>query len=127
MPAAVVYATPVASHRSVGLDVTTRVRMEKAEVRRRFKAPLLRPVLDFAEVWFEHAERLTFHDPLAAATIFNSRVCRFARGEAKVNLATPVASMLGETVFRPSPAGPHEVAVTVDRQRFLSEYFGVLM
>ncbi|MBI4306889.1 MAG: nucleoside hydrolase, partial [Chloroflexi bacterium] len=41
----VVYRTPVASHRSVGLDVTMQVRMEEQEVRRRFAAhPLLLPV-----------------------------------------------------------------------------------
>jgi len=47
-----IYQTPVAVHRSIGIDVTTQVTMGAAEVRKRFQTRLLRPVLDFAEVWF---------------------------------------------------------------------------
>ena len=54
--AAMVYRTPLPEFRSVGLDVTTRVTMPANEVRERFQAPLLRPVLDFAEVWFREVE-----------------------------------------------------------------------
>src|SRR5215831_17223720 len=68
--AAIVYGSKAAIHRSVGLQVTLQVEMGAAEVRQRFTAPLLRPVLDFAEVWFKGREKITFHDPLAATTIF---------------------------------------------------------
>jgi len=77
---AIAYRHAVRTHRSIGLDVTLQVTLPAAEVRRRFTAPLLRPVLDFAEVWFQHADRVTFHDPLAATTLFDPGICAFTRG-----------------------------------------------
>jgi inosine-uridine nucleoside N-ribohydrolase len=68
-------------HRTIPLDVTSQVVMDANEVRKRFQHKLLQPVLDFAEVWFEEREQITFHDPLAAATIFDDQICRFKRGE----------------------------------------------
>ena len=113
-------------HRSIGLDVTTKVQLSKAQVRRRFTKKLLRPVLDFAEVWFRHAERLTFHDPLAATTIFDPRICSFERGRVSVNTSTPIATSQGHTSWCPGPAdSPHEIAVSVNPDRFFSHYFGV--
>ncbi len=121
--AAIVYRTPVAMHYSIGLDVTMQVTMDAAEVRRRFQAPLLQPVLDFAEVWFQNAEKITFHDPLAAATIFDARICTFERGEVHVELHDPDAFAV--TRWSPGADGRHEVAVSVDAERFFAEYFGV--
>ncbi|MEO7841266.1 MAG: nucleoside hydrolase, partial [Anaerolineales bacterium] len=48
----ITYKTPVRLHRSLGLNVTQQVMMSADEVRRRFTAPLLNPVLDMAEIWF---------------------------------------------------------------------------
>jgi purine nucleosidase len=120
---AIVYRAPVAIHRSVGLDVTLQVSMPAAEVRARFNTPRLDPVRDFAEIWFEQNDQLTFHDPLAAATIFDSEICSFERGRVEVDL-TDVPGPTGWT-----PGGLdyyHEVAVTVDPQRFFDHYFGVI-
>ncbi|MCS6847129.1 MAG: nucleoside hydrolase [Anaerolineae bacterium] len=119
--AAIVYRTSVAFHRSIGLDVTTQVTMDADEVRRRFQSPLLRPVLDFAEVWFQSAEKITFHDPLAAATIFDANICAFERGEVCVELHDPDAFAV--TRWSPRTAGRHEVAMSVDAERFFAEYF----
>jgi purine nucleosidase len=117
--AAAVYAAPVARHRSVGLDVTTQVWMAAAAFRQRCGGvPLLRPVLDFAEVWFAERERLTFHDPLAAVTLFDDGVCDFAAGS-----VTVAAS--GATSWEPRDGGPHEVAVGVSPGRFFDRFFGV--
>jgi len=120
---AVVYNAPAAVHRSIGLDVTTRVVMPAAEVRRRFSAPLLKPVLDFAEVWFARAQAITFHDPLAAVSIFDDSVCRFERGQVEVELDSP--RLAGLTHWTPDAGGPHEVALEVDPQRFFEQYFAV--
>lgn len=120
--AAIVYRTPVKLHRSIGLDVTTQVTMPADAVRRRFSSRLLRPVLDFAEVWFREREIITFHDPLAAATIFAPDVCTFQPGTVAVEL-TPGES-LGRTHWTPGgEESPHQVAVDVDAGRFLDEYF----
>jgi purine nucleosidase len=70
-----VYKTPVRMHRSIPLDVTCRVVMEAGEVKRKFQKELLRPVYDFAKVWFEKRDTITFHDPLAATTIFDRKIC----------------------------------------------------
>jgi inosine-uridine nucleoside N-ribohydrolase len=119
-----VYRHPVAVHRSIGLDVTCRVRMGAEEVRRRFKAPRLAPVLDFAKVWFERVNTLTFHDPLAAATIFDDGVCGFERGRVDVELTGP--RVLGMTHWTPDAKGPHHVALSVDPDRYLAHFFSIV-
>jgi len=120
---AIVYETGAATHRSIGLDVTMQVRLPAEEVRARFNHPLLRPVLDFAEVWFEQRPHITFHDPLAAVTIFNDGVCTFERGRVEVELASP--RFAGHTQWTLDPNGPHEVALEVDAGAFFNEYFSV--
>lgn len=121
--AAIVYNARPPIHRSVGLDVTLQVQMDAAEVRQRFQAPLLRPVLDMAEVWFRAQPLVTFHDPLAAASIFDAQICTYDRGRVDVELAS--ARLAGLTHFIEEAAGPHEVAATVDAERFFQEYFTV--
>ncbi|MBI4305741.1 MAG: nucleoside hydrolase, partial [Chloroflexi bacterium] len=106
-----VYRTVVSSHKSVGLDVTMQVQMSEQEVRRRFSAhPLLLPVLDMAEEWWKDERALTFHDPLAAACLFNADLCGFQRGQVTVETER------GTTCWSPDTAGPHEAAFTVDPQ-----------
>ncbi len=120
---AIVYKARPPVHRSVGLDVTLSVQMDAAEVRRRFQAPLLRPVLDMAEVWFEQRPEVTFHDPLAAVSIFDEQVCTYERGQVEVELVS--AHLPGMTYFAKADGGPHEAAMTVDAGKFFAEYFGV--
>jgi purine nucleosidase len=118
---AIVYNTRVPIHRSIGIDVTLQVTMSDEEVRARFQVALLRPVLDFAEVWFDHTSVLTFHDPLAAATLFDDQICRFTCGQVEVELEDD--DSLGKTYWTPDEAGLHRVASTVDPERFFKHYF----
>jgi inosine-uridine nucleoside N-ribohydrolase len=121
---AIVYGAQTNDHRSIGLDVTRQVTLPASEVRQRFQAPLLRPVLDFAEVWFRAADNITFHDPLAAATVFNPDICKCERG--RVDVEAYDQHNLGLTRWTPDPAnGPHRVALGVDPQRFFDEFFSV--
>jgi inosine-uridine nucleoside N-ribohydrolase len=121
--AAIVYRAAPPSHRSIGLDVTSQVTMKPSEVRERFQTPLLRPVLDFAEVWFKHADKITFHDPLAATTIFDDQICGFEKGRVDVELKSD--HMAGATNWHPkAEGGRHEVATTVRPDRFFEHYFG---
>jgi len=126
---AIVYRAAARVHRSIGLDVTSQVTMPAAEVRQRFQVPLLRPVLDFAEVWFQHIDRITFHDPLAAATIFDDGICTFERGRVDVELKSDrllgMTHWSGVTKDITPPSGPHEVALEVNPQRFFEHYFSV--
>ncbi|MBL8161215.1 MAG: nucleoside hydrolase [Anaerolineae bacterium] len=119
--AAMVYNTPVQVHRSVGLDVTCQVTMDSDEVRERFQVGLLRPVLDFAEVWFRERPIITFHDPLAATVLFDADICHFERGTVDVELTAP--RLRGLTYFDRREPGRHEVALAVNPQRFFEHYF----
>jgi inosine-uridine nucleoside N-ribohydrolase len=123
--AVVVYEEAVRVHRSIGLDVTRHVTMPADEVRRRFEAPLLKPVLDFAEVWFQQRQQITFHDPLAAATIFNEDLCTYQVGT--VSVVVGDEARLGVTDWTRNPDEPkHEIADTVNAAAFFSEYFSVM-
>lgn len=119
---AMVYRAQPPVHRSVGLDVTTRVNMDRDEVRARFDTKLLRPVLDFAEVWFEVRDHITFHDPLAAVSIFDPDVLAYTRGTIAVD--TSATELAGRTIWEPGE-GYHEVALNVDADRFFNSYFSV--
>ncbi len=119
---AIVYRAAPPVHRSIGLDVTLQVQLPADDVRKKFQAPLLRPVLDFAEVWFEHAKTITFHDPLASAIIFDDTICSWERGQVDVELKSE--RLAGATLWSAKPDGPHEMAATVDAPRFFDHYFG---
>ena len=122
--AEIVYRASVPIHRSIGLDVTTQVRMAAPEFRKRCTHPLLRPVLDFAEVWFENVDMVTFHDPLAAATIFDNTLCTFSPGNVSVEIKDEGKS--GQTYWQPGGVrARHEVALSVNAEGFLDHYFHV--
>ena len=118
------YKASVRLHRSVGLNVTQKVRMSVEQVRRRFTALLLLPVLDLAEIWFaESHPSMTFHDPLAAATIFEPDLCTYQQGMVTVeNTQRP-----GKTMFsQVQKYAPHQVAMTVDVDRYFEHFFRVV-
>jgi len=119
----IVYNTKVKRHRSAGINVTTLVTMSSDEVRRRFTNPVLKVVADFAEVWFRERDILTFHDPLAAVSLFCDDVVKYERGA--VDVDTFDKERLGRTVFIKDAAGPCEVASEVDPPRFFERYFSV--
>jgi len=122
---AIVYQSAVKLHRSVGLDVTTKLEMHADEVRKRFTSKLLEPVLDFSEVWFRHQDKIIFHDPLAAVTLFDEHVCEFERGRVEVDLNS--SSLAGYTAWHADDYGPHEVAFKVNPQRFFEAYFSMVV
>jgi purine nucleosidase len=122
---AMVYRAAAGIHRSIGLDVTCQVKLSATEVRQRFRADLLQPVLDWAEVWFQNTDTVTFHDPLAAATIFDDQICTFERGRVDVELASP--KLQGLTYWDLGVVhSRHEVAVAVNPERFFEHFFATL-
>lgn len=111
-------------HVSFGLDVTMQCSLSAEECRRRFTAAVLLPVLDFAAVWFARAGRIVFHDPLAAACIFQPDLCRYRQGKVGVSLTDPT---MGWTVFSDRCEDkPHAVAAEVDAEAFFRHYFDVV-
>lgn len=120
----ITYKAPVRIHRSLGLNVTQQVMMSAEEVRKRFTAPLLRPVIEMAEIWFgQFYPFITFHDPLAAAAIFVPELCSYQPGMITVdNEDKP-----GRTIWQPGNGSqPHEVAMTVDVDRYFGHFFEIV-
>lgn len=118
--AAVVYNADVKVHKSVGLDVTLQVRMDLQEVKKRFTKGILPVVYDMAKVWFENKDFIIFHDPLAAVDIFED-VCTYTSGDAFVD--TDSRYYKGAIYFEPKENGRHQIAQTVDTERFFDSYF----
>lgn len=120
----IVYKTPVHLHRSLGLNVTQKVMMSADEIREKFTAPLMRPVMDMAEIWFSgFYPFITFHDPLAAATIFESDLCSYQQGTVQLDLVDNP----GKTLWQPGkPDAPHQVAMTVDVDRYFKHFFQIV-
>jgi inosine-uridine nucleoside N-ribohydrolase len=78
-----------------------------------------------AEVWFRHADRITFHDPLAAALLFDPGICSYATGTARpVSEEGPFAGLTRWQEGGTEPR-PHTVASAVDAARFFAHYFSV--
>lgn len=121
---AIVYRAPVHPHVSYGLDVTTRCTMDAAECRQRLRGGPLDVVAGMAEVWFKHADRITFHDPLAAASIFVPELCVYEDGLVEIELLSRQAP--GITYWNPHvDPKPHRIAVDVNSKAFFEEYFRV--
>ena len=77
-----------------------------------------------AEVWFQHAAQIVFHDPLAAACIFEPDICTYRNGQVTVSLNAPTQ---GWTVFDGHAAvKPHLCADTVNAARFVEHYFSIV-
>lgn len=118
-----VYQAAVKEHMTCGLNVTSRLVMKPEEAEKIFHHPLLEPVLDIAKEWFKDEERVTFHDPLAAVSLFHEDVCRFERG--KLAIETDSRLLSGFTYWRPDENGPHQAAMDVDKELFYQYLFEV--
>jgi hypothetical protein len=77
-----------------------------------------------AEIWFSgFYPFLTYHDPLAAATIFEPDLCSYQQGTIQMDqLDQP-----GKTIWQAGQAGaPHQVAMTVDVDRYFEHFFHIV-
>lgn len=118
-----VYQAPVAEHITYGLNVTSQLIMKPEEAERVFQHPLLQPVMDIAREWFKDEERVTFHDPLTAVSLFHDDVCTLQRGNLMVD--TDSRLLAGFTYWRPSEEGKHQVAMKVDKVKFFQHLMEV--
>ena len=125
--AAIVYNAAAASHISISLDVTLRCRIDAEEARQKLQGNQMMDIIGkMAEVWLQRADKVVFHDPLAAAVIFEPDICRYQKGLCSVELCNPEEQ--GMTVWNPnSEEKPHRIAVDVDPKRFFDHYFSVIM
>jgi inosine-uridine nucleoside N-ribohydrolase len=119
----VVAEAPVA-RRWYGLDVTLECVMPIADVRARFTGALLSTVTRFAEVWFQKRDRITFHDPLAAAGVFAPDLCTYERGRVEIETT---GDHPGRTVPRATgDATGDPLARTVRSVAFFDHFFATL-
>lgn len=129
--AAMIYGAPLRSHRTVPVEVTTLTKLSGPDFRQAMRPHNSGPVMDFAEVFLEQVvhvtgeERVVFHDPLAAATVFDERLCRFRRGLVEVELASE--RLQGYTYLTVEGAeDKHEVATNADVERFFAHFFSTV-
>jgi purine nucleosidase len=98
-------------------------------VRQRCASKLLQPVRDFLDIYDKGRPEVVFHDPLAAACIFEPDLCGWRRGRVEVELtgSSRAIGMTHWTGDKPDVAapGPHEIAATVEADRFVEHYFDV--
>ncbi len=123
--AAMVFAAPVPRLLAVGLDVTLQCRLPADECRRRFAAAggPLSLVAALAEVWFRHVPEITFHDPLAAALLFDPSLCDTLPVRISVALCAPHPLT---TLNEDQADIPHTVARAVRPAAFFDHYFAVV-
>lgn len=121
---AIVYNSRVPLHRSIGLDVTYKVTMDRIEAQNRFTGKLLEPVRAFSEYHNEYPH-IVFHDPLAAMSIFHDDILQYQKGRVYLEHGddyyegmTRWAEGIGEW--------NHEVASQVHRELFFERYFSIV-
>lgn len=119
----IVYRSNVKMHRSIGIDVTSQVTMDSKEFKEKFNADIFRPLQDYAQHWYDYSHTVTFHDPLAATTIFNDKICGFEKGNVSIELFD--SDSAGLTKWGKDQNGKNEIASTVNKEEFFKEYFSV--
>ena len=120
----IVYRANAPFHKSIGIDISSRVTMDSNEFKEICNHKLLLPVLDFSKIWFEEWDMITFHDPLAASIIFNDSICQFENGLVTIELEKEKER--GLTRWHPGHENnKHEAAVDVNKEKFFEEYLSV--
>ncbi|MCC6625961.1 MAG: nucleoside hydrolase [Chloroflexi bacterium] len=118
--AAIVCRAPVPATTIVPLDVTRRLLLPAAQAWPSGVGSALATMEALATVDPDPADPVVFHDPLAAATIFEPDLCTYTRGTVTIDTCT--AATQGMSRFALGD-GPHRVAVTVDPTRFFDLYW----
>ena len=123
--AAIVFNAALPKLVSIGLDVTLRCTIKADEARKQIcENPLMNLVGKMAEVWLQKAEHVVFHDPLAAAVIFEPGICDYKSGLCSVE--TYDRDLQGMMIWNTNTERkPHTIAVGVRPDQFFNHYFSV--
>lgn len=121
---AMLYATQGVAVRSVGLDVTSRIMMDAVQVKESYTSPLMKVVYAFSGFEDKSRDIITYHDPLAAVSMFEPHVMQYVSGQVSVELQS--ARLIGRTYFDEKEDGKHEVGSTVDEEAFYRAYFDIV-
>lgn len=123
----IVYSARPAAHLSIGLDVTAQCRLDVDKSVSRFERAggPLEVVAAAMAVWGSGSKKSTYHDPLAAAVIFQPDLVTTVKGLVRVDIRSDLAT--GMTVFSPNgDEKPHDIAKTVKPDAFFKHYFEVV-
>ena len=124
----------VSPHTFLGLSVTSRCVLPAADVRTRLKPPLppADVALDMLDLWARKSRQVVFHDPLAAAAVFEPDLCSYDPGVVLNDFARP-GDEAARTFFTPakslSDAGRafgQRVAKGVKARAFFEHYFATV-
>lgn len=118
LASSIVFSARVPVHRVMPLEVTDTLTISPERKDELFDtgSELAKAVLAFGNAWLERSESLTLHDPLAAVAVFHPDICRFERGDVRVE--TEREDDMGGTTFTPCGNGSVEIARSVDRNLF---------
>ncbi len=106
----------------VSSDVTRRLVMERTVARERLTrvASQIGPVVDMSETWFADRPKMTIHDGLAAALLFEPDLCSYKRGSPVLDAHTAV------TAWRDDDSSGVVATANVDVDRFFDHFFTTL-
>ncbi len=114
-----VYGANIANHRSVGLDVTQNITKPASWVFENLTQPEMAPVLQYFETWLRERGEITFHDPIAAASIFCPDLLRYCKKSVSV-LMEP-SSLRGIT-YSLGESDRHAFASQIQAEVFFEDF-----
>lgn len=121
--ARIVYAAAEATETLlVTSDVTRRLAMSRDDARERIVGLALElgPIVDMSEIWFATREKMTVHDGLAAALLFEPELCTYKRGRPVLDMETGATDWANDEQSRITATSD------VDAERFFELFFDVL-
>ena len=122
--AAVIAGAAPSRTRIISLDVTRQVVMKEESFRQKFAAKEYTLLMKMAQMWLQVDGQITFHDPLAAVSVFCPQVCTYLNGNLEIELSG--GKMDGCTYLEENPGGRFEVSSQVYPETFFREYFSVI-
>jgi purine nucleosidase len=123
-----------APHTLLGLSVTSRCALAADEVRKRLKPPLPPAdlVLEMLDAWSRRTRQVRFHDPLAAAAVFEPDLCTYDAGVVLADV-TRRGDEAARTFFTAAKSLPdagrafgQRVAKGVKARAFFDHYFATV-
>lgn len=117
--ASLVYEANIANHRSIGLDVTQNISKPASWVFENLTQPEMEPVLQYFETWLRERGEITFHDPIAGASIFCPNLLQY-REEAVSVLMEP--SPLRGITYSVGQSDRHAFAEKIRPEVFFTDF-----
>ena len=106
----------------VSSDITRRLVVERSVAKEKLidMALQIGPVVEMSEVWFESRPKMTIHDGLAAALLFEPDLCSYKRGQPLLDLQSAV------TGWRDDDSSSIVATEGVDVGDFFTHFFTTL-